>query len=249
MTQDEVDLIYDYLHENYKYYEGNLIVVRTKRGGCKVGSSIGSFNYKRTSGSPILSCSLTIEGRRFNMQLKHLIYIYHHKEKPRNIYFLDKNPMNCAIENLMATKSLNKFIQQKENYAGKSGATPYSYKGTTRYRVRLSTEEGRFTIGSYNDEKIATKVYDYSRNLYLNKSLSNEDIKKEVQIKFPSKKHKKISLPGVSLAKSNRFKSILIINKFRKHIGTFDTQEEAYLAYLKAKEEYETAKTIPTTSR
>lgn len=192
MIQDYVDLIYDYLHEYYRYENGELIVIKTKQGSCSIGSTIGSFGYKRNAGSPILTCSITINGKRSQMQLKHLIYIFHHKEKPKNIYHLDANAMNCRIENLIATKSLNKFIQQKENYREFSGASRYTYKGKTRFRVRFSTEkEGRFTIGSYDNEEIASKAYALAKKLYSCESISKKHILEKIKKKFPPNRHKK----------------------------------------------------------
>lgn len=231
MRQEEVDLIYDYLHENFKYKNGELIAIKTSRGKVPIGTSIGSFNYKRNSGEPIISCSLTVNSKRYVFQLKHLIYIFHHKIKPKNILHIDGNPTNCNIKNLKATDNISKFIMQKDISEKKSGATPYVYNGKTRYRVRLSTDEGRFTIGSYSDEKTAIKCYEYAKKLYMKKNLSNQELKYLANKKYAPNEHKKNKLKGVTPVKSGKFKAVYIKDGFRKHIGTYETDIEAHLAY------------------
>lgn len=235
MTQDEVDLIYDYLHENYQYKEGQLISIKTSRGRVPIGTSIGSFNYKKNYGQPVISCSITVNNKRYSMQLKHLIYIFHYKTKPRNILLIDGNPTNCNIENLKAVNNISNFIMQKNLPKNCCGATPYIHNGKTKYRVRLSTDEGRFTIGSYSDEKIAISCYQYAKKLYMKKNISNIEIKSLVSSKYPANQHKKVLSKGVSLSKSGRFKSIYIKNGLRKHLGTYDSELEAHEAYIKYK--------------
>lgn len=51
---------------------------------------------------------------------------------------------------------------------------------------------------------------------------------------WSAKKHNSHGLLGVSKSK-NRFKAEIRANGIRRHIGTFDTPEEAHQAYLKAK--------------
>lgn len=232
MTQEEIDLIYEYLHEHCIYKDGELIIIKTRPGGCFIGKSIGSFNHKRKGGNPILSCSITIDSKRYTVQLKHIIYLYHTKKWAKNILFKDGNPVNCKIENLEAQDKISKFILQKEQYGNKTGATPYHYQGKTRYRVRLSTNEGRFTIGSYNDEETAKKCYSFAKNKYLEKNLNNDEIKKLTLQKYPRNEHKKVKLKGVSLTKSGRYKALYIKDGFKKHIGTYDTDKEAHESYL-----------------
>lgn len=240
MMQNDIDAIYDHLHEYFKYENGDLVAIKTSRGKVPVGRSIGSFNHNRTAGSPLILCSLTVNKKRYSIQLKNLIYIFHYKIKPKNILFRDNNPTNCKIENLIPVDTLNKFILQKENYANKSGATPYTHNGNTRYRVRLSTDEGRFTIGSYSDEKTAIKCYEFAKKLYMKKNLSNDEIKRLSIEKYPSNQHKKVKLKGVSQVKGNRFvkvryKALYSKDGLRKHIGTYDTEIEAHEAYLEFK--------------
>ncbi len=241
MNQDEVDMIYDYLHENYEYRDGDLISKRTSRGRLSVGKAIGSFCHARSSGEPIINCSLTINKKRFSIQLKHLVYIYHHKIRPKNILLKDGNPVNARIENLQVEDKLGKFILQKKTYGNKLGATPYTYKGKTRYRVRLSANECRLTIGTYNDEVVAIKCYEYAKKLYMTKGISNEEIKKLSNEKYPENKHKKLELEGVSLSQNKkRYVAQYFKNGFRKGLGTYDTEKEAHEAYMKYKLSIET---------
>jgi hypothetical protein len=238
MTQDEVDLIYDYLHENYLYEDGELIVKKTRRGFLKIGTSIGSIALKRCTGRLFTYCSLTVNNKRKSMQLKHVIYIYHHKIKPRNIRFIDNNPANHRIENLKAEKTLNLFILTSDNYKANKGISTYKSKNKIKFRVRLPTEEGRITIGSYDVESIAIKCYSLAMKLYLHGKLTKEQIKEKVIKKYPANEHKKVKLKGVTLSSNKRYKAILIINKVRTFHGTYGTPEEAHKAYLKAHEAY-----------
>jgi len=239
MTEEEVALIYDYLHERYEYREdGNLIYAKVMRGCRKMGQAIGSFNYKGGYGRPVITCHIKINEKRYSMQLKHLIYIYHHKIKPKNITYLDGNLTNTRIENLRAEETRHKCFHDENITNRKSGATPYTKNGATRFRVRLSTTEKRFTIGSYDDEKTASDAYSFAKDLYYQQNLSNEQIKSITLSQFPSNEHKKVKLKGVSLSKNGRYRAILTINRVRTFHGTYGTAEEAHAAYLKAKEEY-----------
>lgn len=239
MTEAEVERIYDYLHENYEYRDdGNLVYKKIRRGCRPAGVPIGSFNVSEKLIRPIITCHISLENKRYSMQLKHLIYIYHHKIKPKNITYIDGNLTNTKIENLRAEETRHK-CQHDENLSNrKSGATPYQKNGIIRYRVRLSTKQGRFTIGSYDEELIASNAYSFAKRLYYEQDLTNENIKSMTLWQFPSNEHKKIKLKGVSLSKNGRYRAILIINKVRSFHGTYDTPEEAHAAYLKAKEEY-----------
>src|SRR5438132_1594639 len=126
MTQDEVDLIYNYLHENYEYRDdGNLIYKKIRRGCRPLGKAIGSFNYSSGSGRPIITVYISLNKKRYSMQLKHCIYIYHNKIKPKNITYIDGNLSNTRIENLRSEETRH-MCQHDENIShSKSGATPY----------------------------------------------------------------------------------------------------------------------------
>lgn len=239
MTQDEVDLIYGYLHENYEYREdGNLVYKKIRRGCRQLGTAIGSFNYSSKSGRPIITCHISLNNKRYSIQLKHCIYIYHHKIKPKNITYIDGNLTNTQIDNLRAEETRHKCQHDANLSNKKSGATPYQRKGIIRYRVRLSTNEGRFTIGSYDDEKIASDAYSFAKDLYYQQNVSNDKIKSMTLWQFPSNQHKKVKLKGVSLSVNGRYRAILSINRVRTFHGTYNTPEEAHAAYLKAKEEH-----------
>ena len=45
MTQDEIDLIYEYLHTNYRYDDGELIRIKASKGK-KIGEKFGYFYSK-----------------------------------------------------------------------------------------------------------------------------------------------------------------------------------------------------------
>ena len=103
MTQDEVDLIYDYLHENYEYRDGELIA--TKRIGSKeVGEPLGAF-LQRSKRAEIIA-AITLPGSsRKNFKLTTLIWIYHKKEYKKYIDFFDNDPANTNIDNLLESSA------------------------------------------------------------------------------------------------------------------------------------------------
>ena len=80
MTQDEVDLIYDYLHENYEYRDGELIRIKVCKNR-KIGESLGSVNLSRRHGRLKIQCNISVNKKTYSMQLGHLIYLYHFKKK------------------------------------------------------------------------------------------------------------------------------------------------------------------------
>jgi len=102
MTQDEVDLIYDYLHENYEYWDGELIAKKTTKG-IKKGRALGHFSYRR-NGHPIIQGRIKINGKSYLIDVRKLIFIYHNKYDPKFVINKDGNILNSYIENLMESQ-------------------------------------------------------------------------------------------------------------------------------------------------
>lgn len=233
MTQDEVDLIYDYLHENYEYVQdGNLVhrndlLNKTK----KKGDSLGCFQWN-TRTPPYLMASVNINNKRYRMKLIKFIFIYHHKYLPFYLTQKNKNPMDTRIENLEASEKKELIVKKFKEVS----PVKFEYKdGTFGYIVRLASYNKNIYIGTYNNEKTANEVYALAKQLLLDKKLDKKQIIALVREKYLLRR----STTGVLgvYKKSNRFIAQIKINKKKIHLGSFKTKEEAHQAYLKAKEE------------
>jgi len=240
MTQDEVDLIYEYLHENYEYRNGKLIVRNDIRKGHKKGVEIGQFRFSEENSPRIM---INIPVHKHSLRLSHAIYIYFEKVKPKNIVFLDGNPTNNAIQNLKSMDSIPRngfslrikkpigLIRRKES---KSGV----------FTVKIKRDYKQVYFGSYDSKELAQEVYIYDSELWDRNSFSHEEWLKIVRVKYPLKNSNKFirniqrNLPMGVMAHGNKFRSVISINSKKKHLGLFDTPEEAHKVYLTAKMEH-----------
>lgn len=234
MTQDEVDLIYNYLHENYQYVEGELISIKN-RPGCKIGKKLGCFKYNKANEKPFLISQIMINNKKYYIRNAKLNYIFFHKKYEKHIRFIDNNISNIKIENLIACNK--KDFNTKENYLNeKKGYWERNMAdGTVAYMVQVQINNKMTFIGSYKDKETAKEVFYYCRHLLINEKLTLVETKKIARAKFPpfNRKINKTGFPGVTKI-NNRYSAFCA----SRYIGCFLTPEEAHAAYLKAKEEY-----------
>ncbi len=229
MTQEEVDLIYDYLHENYEYKDGELIRVKIIKGGAlgkRLGIMINTLNKK-----PHILCSIYINGIKYTKPLSVFIFLYHKKYLPQCISHKDNNPFNYNIENLV--ESSRKWSDY--NKRSFKGCYKKKNKDGFLYRASIRVRNKSVHLGTYKTEKEAHDVYCKAKELLKKKEVSadylintlNLDVKKQKNI-YPTGVYKKL----------NRFVSWITINKKNTYLGSFMTPEEAHAAYFKAKQEY-----------
>lgn len=234
MTQEEVDLIYDYLHANYEYVNGELIAKVNFRNNKKIGDSIGCFIHN-TQSEAYLTTSITINKKRYRMKLIKFIFIYHYKKLPQRIYQIDKNPMNTKIENLKG--STHSEIQHLSNSYKKSGTYKHLNKdGTKGFNVLAFINSMRVNLGTYRSQILADEVYSYAKILILEK-ISPEKLIKNIKEKYPMSSLNKESCTGYKgvSPRRNKFVATRRIDGKRLYLGIFDTPEEAHQAYLNAK--------------
>jgi hypothetical protein len=239
MTQDEVDLIYDYLHENYEYSEGELIVKNDIHNGHRRGTKIGQFSFDEKRNPEILT---HIAAHKDTLRLSHAIYIYHHKIKPKLIVYIDGNPTNTNIENLQAVDSIpmNGYRYRIKKPNGIM-ARKESKKGT--YTVKVKRKNKQIYIGSFDNKEKALEAYIYASELWDDNQYTHEEWLKEVRKKYPLESTNKFirnvkrDLPIGVCAHGKRFRSSISINSKRKHLGVFNTPHEAHEAYLKKRKE------------
>lgn len=161
MSEEEVQQIYEYLHENYRYEDGELISQITI-GRTKIGKSIGSFFIG--TGKPNLHTSLTVNKKKYRMPLSHAIYLYHLKVKPRYLLYIDGNIMNTKIENLELS-SMKKLTQKRIS----TGYQIEKWKCGIRYRARIQINGKNVSLGSYLTKEEAHAAYlkakeEYAKN-------------------------------------------------------------------------------------
>ena len=97
MTQDEVDLIYDYLHENYRYEDGELIATKNTFGQ-REGRAFGCV--KLNPGNAYITAVLVLNKKKYAFALSWFVWIFFNKTCPRYISHLDGNRFNNKIDNL-----------------------------------------------------------------------------------------------------------------------------------------------------
>jgi hypothetical protein len=237
MTEAEVGLIYEYLHENYEYCDGELVRSANPKAGSRIrqGHSLGSFFYQGNQ-NPRLRCTLNIDGTDYTHNLAALIYLYHNKFIPQVIDYIDENPTNCKIENLK--ESSRTLVEYKKNVRGWK---PVVLKnGTTRYRITLQIKDGsKIHFGSCETKEEARAVYDLAKKIYIEDQLASLEIKKRVMKEFP---HLKMRLQKENICgfegvykRGAKFVARYIHNK-KSNTSTHDTAEEAHKNYLIMKE-------------
>lgn len=231
MTHDEVDKIYDYLHANYEYRDGELV----KNKGHKKGVPIGSFySYKDKT---YIRGVIMIDGKRIAKPLTHLVFLYHNHYFPKFIDFIDNNPTNCKIENLIEITPTYHCYKNKNNL----GYETIVNKNSIKYKVVITKTVGKKKIkmnfGYYPSIEIAKKVYEHARKMYESGS-SEEEIQESIKINFSPLKRQKYrkGLTGAHFQRG-KFHASININKKKIYLGSFAYEKEAHEAYLKAKAE------------
>ena len=152
MTQEEVDLIYDYLHENYEYVDGEMISKITT-GRNKKFHACGSF-YLSSNNTISNMIQISINKKKYRISLGHAIYIFHHKIKPNRLVYLDKNILNTKITNL---KNLS-MKQKASNRIGK-GYSIDKRRANKPYNARLYINGKYKSLGMYCTAEEAHAAY------------------------------------------------------------------------------------------
>ena len=132
---------------------------------------------------------------------------------------IDNNKLNNKLENLQLITQRENTTKDKKN-KNKLGVSFYKNK----YYVRIYYIDKNEYLGRYDNEDEAHLVYmKASEDIRLNKYIKKEVI------------HKTSNYKGVSLHKPN---GKWIANFRNKHVGYYNTEIEAYNAYLETKTKY-----------
>jgi len=233
MTEDEVSLIYEYLHENYEYREGELIAKNPSKGGRRQGLIAGGICIKEKCRA-YYNMELRIDGKRIAMKTSHLIYIYHYRIKPYFVIHKDGNQMNCKIENLENVNKSKMWSHTKMKDI--KGYACYPNK-TKPYVVNLVKNKEHIYVGSFKSIVEAKDAYKFSFELAHIHELSKNEILSICKEKYQPHIKSNTGIKGVYLYKDKYLAKFMHKRKVIR-LGLFTTPEEAHAAYLKAKEEY-----------
>ena len=231
MTDDEVELIYNYLHANYEYRDGELI----RKIKCRtqpIGKKLGCFSYTERR-KPKTYVKLNFSGNMFSVQLPHLVWLYHNKKYPFCVHYKDGNPLNYKIENLFEgfPYTIKKHKTVKNPFKIENG----NYKAFIRFNYKT------YHLGVYVKEDDARKAYEIAKfSLIGNISLTPKELTSIIMDEIGDKTTFSQRMDKIKgyVKKGNRYYSCVSVNGKKITVGTFDTTEEARAAYLKAKEEY-----------
>ncbi len=234
MTEEEVNLIYEYLHDNYEYRDGELISKETRKG-IRKGKSLGYFNYK-THGHPIIQGRLKINDKKYILDIRKLIFLFHNKYMPLFVINKDGNVTNNKIENICESeRSVNNY-ERDARPNNKIGCRGVHYDPINKnYRAVVHISYKSISM-RFKTQQEAGDAYIYAKNKILFDNFTYDSLKIDLIENGYSRPKKNKLLPGVEKNK-DKFMSRPKINGQRIYLGTFNTPEEAHAAYLKAKEE------------
>ncbi len=152
MTQEEVDLIYNYLHENYEYLGQIGCLINKKSKKVMYGSTTKNINQLR------IDSSIRINNRKYSMLYSHLLWIYFYKDKPKLIGYKDNNPSNIKIENLVIGSMSLSIINNDTGRINKHG-----YRGVCKcqnaYYGRLFLNKKFIWSRAYKTPEEAHQAY------------------------------------------------------------------------------------------
>jgi|SRR6185503_7815317 len=241
MTQDEVNLIYDYLHHHCIYDHGELIRKISSYGqpvGRKIGIVILSQKHRNgKERAAKIMAKIKIDGKVYNKNLSLLVWIFHHKNYPSNLKMLDDNPLNTNIENMVVRdkKELYKtrILNPRINGCNK-GIT--FIKDKNKFRAKTGLGGKSLFIGHFSDEEKAIEAVQYIRELYFNENLTPEELRKIIKDKYRIKSQTGFK----NIIKSRcgkRFGYSFMVNGVFHRKLCFKSVDEALKACVKAKSE------------
>lgn len=222
MTDDEVQIIYDYLHEHYKYEHGELI----RKNGEKLG------NISNKENSFIFRTALWIDGEAKHFIMKKLMYLYYHKKYPDYVLCVDKNDFNLDKNNLL---EIDIQIRKKASFCKSK------YKNKDVYKIYYYTQQKKLLhLGATVCLKDAEQITEVLDDLFLIKRLDLKEIILYLKNSFPSLILKdmpnKLGKKGVTyvenLKSKAKYTSKIRYKSKSYNIGYFLTENSAHKAYL-----------------
>lgn len=250
MTQEEVDLIYDYLHEHYRYEDGDLLRVTKTRyiSASRIGEKLGYVQIGKRKRIALedkfqinLKATLHVNKKKYTKSLSHFVWIFHKKTEPKIIYMKDNNIMNTRIENLINL--------DEKRVSDRHRVSNHIYAHGNRFRVAISYKNTSYFVGIYEEHKDAEKPVNFIKKRMKENNIEIPDIVKLAKKNYPGTNSRtKRKYPTGVYQEPHGYRARIWIEGKMNTIGTFPTPEEAHEAYLKAKKDYEDTKILPKTS-
>jgi hypothetical protein len=222
MTQDEVDLIYDYLHEHYSYMHGELIR--------KNGEKLGNISYRENC--CIFRTSLWVDGKAKHFIMKKLLYIYYHKKYPDFVISIDGNEFNLDKNNLLESSI---GLRKKSSFSkGKYGSKEV-------YKIYYYTQNKKLVhMGATENIDDAKHIAEILDELFLIRKMGLQEIIIYLRENFPllilKEKANKLGKKGVhfngKLKSKAKYTSKISFNKKSYSLGYFMSENNAHKAYL-----------------
>jgi len=161
MTQDEVDLIYDYLHAKYHYRDDGIFINK------KTNHAWHGFEA-RNAKQLMYEVSIKINGYKHNMTYSHAVYLYHYKIKPDYVEFVNGNSVDTRIENLRPTSMSNRILSQNDSRFNRHGARGVIKDGN-RFVARIMINRKFQRISSHTTVEEASEAYLRAKKAILKK--------------------------------------------------------------------------------
>ncbi len=233
MTEDEVKLIYGYLHENYEYRDGELIRTTTKQNNT-LGSKKGFIGKKE--GQYKMQASIAVNGKTFRCPLNKLVYLFHTKKMAAYLINCDGNITNNKIENLKEISKYESELPKLIAYKDKETIGSCFCKEKNKFRATIRLRKINIIIGYFLTQEEAVVAYRDIHNLFYFEHKTKQEIEQYIKSTYrrplPSSGYRGVSKDG------NQYVVRFMRNKKIVNVGRFRSPEEAHAAYLKAKEEY-----------
>lgn len=241
MTQDELELIYNYLHENYEYRDGELIR-KIAANGRPIGEKLGTFSFNEKWKTAKIKSIISINKKRYSSLLAHFIWIFHFKHKPRFIDHIDGNIANTRIENLKEISTSQQYLNNTEN---SKGVFKITNGKSIVWRACIHINKNKLFLGHHESEEMATNFYNTAKEAILKQITNPGEVKEYINKKMGGNKLRVISnkygFKGVRKNNNGAYYGRFTVKGRRLCTDSFDSPEEAHAAYLKAKEKYATA--------
>jgi len=227
MNQQEVALIYDYLHGHYEYNDGELICKENIKHSKRKGDKMGVFKV-HPEGYGYYTASFSIEKKVYYKRVSHLVWLYFHKALPLFIWYNDENPLNTHIENLVSSR-----VRQPNS-------KNYIQRASGSFNASIVIDGERIALGAYRDECVTQQVVKKAKYLAATTKVTSLQIKECINDEFGAAsvnqlQEKERELPVGVRYSGYKFRAVIKTNGEKITLGVFDTAKEASKAYQKAK--------------
>lgn len=155
MTEEEAQIIYDYLHQTYVYENG--LLKNKKR------NKIIDGHLEKNSKTLNFRMTIRVKNKKYKWSISHIIYFYHKKIKPKYIKYINGNKCDTRIENLACMNhqemmnNCDLFVKNKNKFKG-------VIKDGNRFAARIWINKKYKYCGWFNTPEEAYQAYLKAKN-------------------------------------------------------------------------------------